>query len=165
MTEMLPSLRLLPAKSAFERRLSAGIATACLALTACVPASVLAVGAAGAKTEAAPEVTAVRSTISQPMPPRAVEVVIVWGFRLRPNIHDTRNITLNAGYNELVGRDVCITSTCGFVVVRDGTQWRATNVMAGTEAELIEMQQNMDRQDTTIVIVHPTGIRRSVPKF
>jgi hypothetical protein len=165
MTEMLPSLRLLPAKSTFERRLSAGVVSVCLALIAFVPASALAVGAAGAKTEAAPEVTAVRSTISQPMPPRAVEVVVVWGFRLRPNIHDTRNITLNAGYNELVGRDVCMTSICGFVVVREGARWRATNVMAGTEAELVEMQQNMDRQDTTIVIVHPTGTRRSVPKF
>jgi hypothetical protein len=165
MIELPPSIRLMSTKSTYERYVRAGVVSACLALATIVPSNVLAVGVAGAKTEAAPDTASGRGSVSQPMPPRAVEVVVVWGFRLRPNVHDTRIITLNAGYNELVGKDVCITSTCGFVVVREGARWRGTNVVAGTEAQLIEMQRDMDRDDTTIVIVHPTGTRRSVPKF
>ena len=103
--------------------------------------------------------------LTAPLPPRQIEVVVVWGFRLRSTEHDLRMQSVTSGYQELVEKPVCLTSLCGFVVVLDGTKWRATNVMAGSENELKEMKENMERAGTTLVIVHPSGVKRQVPEF
>jgi hypothetical protein len=96
---------------------------------------------------------------------RPVEVVVVWGFRLRSTIQDLRRDSLREGYGDLINKAVCLSSVCGFVVVPDGNRWRTSNVLSGTEAQLQELQRNMERDNTTLVIVHPTGQRRAVPDF
>ncbi len=101
----------------------------------------------------------------QPLPPPQVEVVIVWGFRLRSTEHDLRVQSITSGYRELVDKAACINAICGFVVVKVGAKWQATNVMVGSETELREIKENMEREGTTLVIVHPTGTKRSVPQF
>jgi hypothetical protein len=120
-----------------------------------------AVGVNGAASEAPADTMARRVA----EPPRSVEVVVVWGFRLRSTIHDARNPAFTAGYTELVGRQDCITKTCGFVLVREGNVWRASNTLAASENELLEKQRDMEREDTVLVIVHPNGTRRLVPRF
>jgi hypothetical protein len=121
--------------------------------------------AVGAKLENTAQTETPRRAIAPQPTPRAVEVVVVWGFRIRPTIHDSRIASLRSGYGELVRRDDCIVSICGFVMVREGTTWRATNVLAATEAELLEKYRDMEREETALVIVHPTGTRRQVPAF
>jgi hypothetical protein len=101
----------------------------------------------------------------QTHPSREVEIVVVWGFRLRSQVQEQRIISIRDGYSELITKDVCLDSICGFVVVEEGSKWRASNVLAGSEQELRDMQQNMERDGTTLVIVHPTGNRRQIPVF
>jgi hypothetical protein len=127
--------------------------------------SAVAVGANATKTEAAPERTSGGGALVAPMPERVVETVVVWGFRFRSTIHDTRGQSLNAGYNELFRKDACRQSVCGFLVVRDGNVWRASNALAATEDELLQRQRDLERGDTVLVIVHPTGSSRALPKF
>jgi hypothetical protein len=98
-------------------------------------------------------------------PQRDVEIVVVWGFRLRSVIEERRVSAIQSGYGELINKASCVTAICGFVVAPDGAKWRASNVLTGTEEELQELQRNMELDGTTLVIVHPTGARRSVPKF
>jgi hypothetical protein len=118
-----------------------------------------------AKTEATAEAAPGSSSTSQVFPQREVEIVVVWGFRLRSQVQDQRIVSIGDGYSELVKKDDCLNSICGFVVVQEGSKWRASNVLAGSEQELRDMQQNMEREGTTLVIVHPTGSRRQVPVF
>jgi hypothetical protein len=118
-----------------------------------------------AKTEATSEAAPGSTSTSQTSPPREVEVVVVWGFRLRSQFQEQRITSIRDGYGELVQKDVCLNSICGFVVVQEDSKWRASNVLAGSEQELRDMQQNMEREGTTLVIVHPTGSRRQVPVF
>jgi hypothetical protein len=120
--------------------------------------------AVGAKAEAATEAVSM-GVSGLPQPPRQVEVVVVWGFRLRSVIEKLRIESVKSGYRELIGKSECLTSVCGFVVAPDGNQWRASNVLSGTEDELRDRQRNMEREGTTLVIVHPTGVRRTVPNF
>lgn len=103
--------------------------------------------------------------ISQILPPHEVDVVVVWGFRLRPTEHDLRLQSLRSGYSELVEKAACLNELCGYVVVQSDGKWRATNVISGTERELRDMERNMEREGTTLVIVHPTGQKRSIPNF
>jgi hypothetical protein len=103
--------------------------------------------------------------LARDLPPRQVELVIVWGFRLRPTEHDLRMASVRSGYGELIDKAACTNSICGFVVVQDGAKWRNTNVIAGSEGELRDLQRNMEREGTTLVIVHPTGQKRAVPNF
>jgi hypothetical protein len=139
---------------------------ALILVTACGYASNAgAVGANANKTEAAPERTSGGGVIAAPMPERVVETVVVWGFRFRSTIHDTRSQSLTAGYNELSRKDSCRNSVCGFLVVRDGNVWRASNALAATEDELLQRQRDLERGDTILVIVHPTEGRRALPKF
>jgi hypothetical protein len=132
-------------------------------------ASVLFVGSAALAAEKAAEMprgqVLVNGSGTNVIPQRPVEIVVVWGFRLRSKVYERRVISLNEGYSELITKDVCLTKVCGFVVTQEGQQWRASNVMSGTESELRDMQQNMEREGTTLVIVHPTGSRREVPSF
>jgi hypothetical protein len=136
-----------------------------LALPLAFSSDARAVGVGAIKTEASAGVSPNRGGVAQPDQSRAVEVVVVWGFRLRGTMHDTRIASMRAGYGELIARDDCITTTCGFVMVKDGNVWRSSNILAATEAELIEKQHNMERDGTTLIIVHPNGSRRSVPSF
>jgi hypothetical protein len=117
------------------------------------------------KTEASAEATPNSGGTSQMRPSREVEVVVVWGFRLRSQVQEQRIVSIRDGYSELITKDVCLESICGFVVVQEDSKWRASNVLAGSEQELRDMQQNMEREGTTLVIVHPTGSRRQVPVF
>lgn len=103
--------------------------------------------------------------VSQASPVRELELVIVIGFRIRGTKYDSRIPSVVSGYTELVEKAECITSACGFVVVQDGTKWRATNVVSGSESELRDKAINMGREGTTLVIVHPSGIKRTVPQF
>jgi hypothetical protein len=136
---------------------------ACIALLASSLA--WAVGANGTKTEAPELASQGGGPIAQPMPERAVEVVIVWGFRFRSTIHPSRNPAFTAGYSELVGRNDCITSVCGFLLIQEGGVWRASNTLAASEQELLTRQREMERENTMLVIVHPNGTRRQVPRI
>jgi hypothetical protein len=104
-------------------------------------------------------------SLARDLPPRQVEIIIVWGFRLRTTEHDLRMASIRDGYGELVDKSACVTAVCGFVVVQDGAKWRNTNVIAASETELRDMQHNMEREGTTLVIVHPTGTKRTIPNF
>lgn len=105
-----------------------------------------------------------RETASQ-MPPRQTEVVIVWGFRLRTTQHPSRNPAIVSGYSELVEKADCQTKQCGFVITQQDGKWRASNVIAASEAELMTMQRNLEKEGTTLVVVNPTGTKRTVPSF
>lgn len=105
------------------------------------------------------------SPLAREIPQRQVEIVVVWGFRMRPSAYDLRRTSIRSGYSELIDKSDCVNAVCGFVVVQDGTKWRATNVISGSENELQEMHRNMERDGTTLVIVHPTGTKRQVPEF
>ncbi len=131
-------------------------------------APVYGAAAVGTKAETATEaVSAGLSTTLQsgPRPQREVDVIVVWGFRLRSAVQPTQSAALRSGYLELVDKVACIDAVCGFVVAPDGNRWRASNVLSGTEAELQERQRNMERDGATLVIVHPNGARRSIPTF
>ena len=96
---------------------------------------------------------------------RPADVVIVWGFRIRAKKFDERNPPLIEGYGELIKKAECQTNVCGYVVFHDGTKWRYTNILAGTEDKLRELQANLEYDRQTIVIVHPNGEKRTVPNF
>ncbi|CAN1553667.1 hypothetical protein MCERH10_02290 [Caulobacteraceae bacterium] len=96
---------------------------------------------------------------------RPADVVIVWGFRVRAKKFDERNPPLIDGYGELIKKAECQTNVCGYVVFHDGTKWRYTNILAGTEDKLRELQANLEYDRQTIVIVHPNGEKRTVPNF
>jgi hypothetical protein len=97
--------------------------------------------------------------------PHLVELVVVYGFRLRSTQHDMRVQSIREGYAELIGKPECLQSICGFVVLPDGAKWRSTNVLAGTESSLTQLKRDMEREGTTLVIVHPTGTKRTIPNF
>lgn len=96
---------------------------------------------------------------------RPADVVIVWGFRVRAKKFDERNPPLIEAYGELIKKAECQTNVCGYVVFHDGTKWRYTNILAGTEDKLRELQANLEYDRQTIVIVHPNGEKRTVPNF
>ena len=97
--------------------------------------------------------------------PSQIERVIVWGFRLRPSLLDLRRDATYQGYRELVAKDACITEICGFVVVLDGDKWRSSNVIVASEDELQRLHRNMEREGSSLVLVHPAGTRREVPNI
>lgn len=147
-----------------------GYARVGLAVMALVPMGANAAQKATTKTEANSEASRlvappVAPPVSQPMPPRQVEVVVVWGFRLRTTQHELRLQSIRSGYAELIEKAACINAICGYVVVQDGSKWRVTNVISGTERELQDMERNMEREGATLVIVHPTGQKRTIPNF
>lgn len=94
-----------------------------------------------------------------------VDVIIVWGFRVKSQLYEERSPPLREGYEALVKKPECETSVCGYVVFYDGKKWRSTNVLAGDEDRLKELQSELEYDRQTLVIVHPTGQRRTVPKF
>lgn len=96
---------------------------------------------------------------------RPVDVVIVWGFRVRAKMFDERNPPLVEGYGELIKKPECVTNVCGYVVFHDGTKWRYTNILAGDEDKLRELQGTLDYDRQTLVIVHPNGEKRTMPNF
>jgi len=96
---------------------------------------------------------------------RAVDVVVVWGFRVRAKMFDERRPPLVEGYGELIKKAECQTNVCGYVVFHDGTKWRYTNILAGDEDKLRELQASLEYDRQTIVIVHPNGEKRTVPNF
>ena len=96
---------------------------------------------------------------------RGVDVIFVRGFRIRRSLYDQRQIPLVQGYGELLRRPECQTNICGFVVFFDGSKWRLTNVQSGSEAELREMQQVLALRNTTLVLVHPSPLERTIPSF
>jgi hypothetical protein len=142
-----------------------GVARLCVAAAVFVSGPTFAAQKTVAKTEATAEATPSSGGASGMRLSREVEVVVVWGFRLRSQAQEQRIISIRDGYEELVQKDVCLSSICGFVVVQEDSKWRASNVLAGSEQELRDMQQNMEREGTTLVIVHPTGSRRQIPVF
>jgi hypothetical protein len=103
--------------------------------------------------------------LARDLPPRQVEVVVVWGFRFRPTEHDLRMSSVRSGYGELSEKAVCVTAICGFVVMQEGGKWKATNVVAASETQLRDMQSDLERTGTTLVIVHPNGTKRNIPNF
>jgi hypothetical protein len=109
--------------------------------------------------------TASAETTGPDMEGRKVDVVVVWGFRVRSQKYDERTPPLTAGYGDLVNKPECQTSVCGFVVFHDGEKWRYTNVLAGTESELRTLQGNLEYGRQTLVIVYPNGEKRTPPKF
>ncbi|CAN1534953.1 hypothetical protein MCEMIH15_01528 [Caulobacteraceae bacterium] len=96
---------------------------------------------------------------------RPVDVVVVWGFRVRAKMFDERRPPLVEGYGELIKKAECQTNVCGYVVFHDGTKWRYTNILAGDEDKLRELQASLEYDRQTIVIVHPNGEKRTVPNF
>jgi hypothetical protein len=96
---------------------------------------------------------------------RAVDVVVVWGFRVRAKMFDERRPPLVEGYGELIKKAECQTNVCGYVVFYDGIKWRYTNILAGDEDKLRELQASLEYDRQTIVIVHPNGEKRTVPNF
>jgi hypothetical protein len=118
------------------------------------------------KTEAAAETPGLNPMpVPQVAPPRTVDVVVVWGFRIRQTPYDMRLKSVRSGYAELIEKSACVRSLCGFVVVYDGTVWRSTNVISGTEDELKEMHRNLERDGSTLVIVYPNGEKRTIPAY
>jgi hypothetical protein len=154
-----------PLRTTFANKLGAALAV-CLAFTLLCGGKALA---------AQKNITKVGATAESPMPegpplardmlPREVELVVVWGFRIRSTEHDFRMASIRSGYSELIDKTVCTTAICGFVVLQDGAKWRATNVIATSESELRDMQRTLEREGTTLVIVHPTGSKRTIPSF
>lgn len=139
---------------------------ACVALMLAVSNGAWAAQKAAIKTGASAEAAVPEpSPLARDMPAREVELVVVWGFRLRQTEHDLRMASVRSGYAELVEKAACQTSVCGFVVVQDGRMWRSTNVIAATESELSERQRDMERAGSTLVIVYPTGVKRVIPTF
>lgn len=96
---------------------------------------------------------------------RAVDVVVVWGFRVRAKMFDERRPPLVEGYGELIKKAECQTNVCGYLVFYDGIKWRYTNILAGDEDKLRELQASLEYDRQTIVIVHPNGEKRTVPNF
>ena len=143
-----------------------GAVLASVALSLAIANSAWAAQKAAMKTGASAEAALPEpSPLARDMPAREVELVVVWGFRLRQTEHDLRMASVRSGYAELVEKAVCQTSVCGFVVVQDGSKWRATNVIAASESELSERQRDMERAGSTLVIVYPTGVKRVIPSF
>jgi hypothetical protein len=141
-----------------------GLAFACFAMASCLASSV-----AAQKVTVGAEVAEVVAASAEPSLPqtasiRELDLVIVIGFRLRSTAYDLRMQSVISGYSELVEKADCVTLICGFVV-QEGTKWRATNVVSGEESELRDKASNMEREGTTLVIVHPSGVKRVVPQF
>lgn len=135
-----------------------GVATASMAATGKATSATTKVGEA-----AESPAFGASSTVSAS--DRPVDVVIVWGFRVRAKKFDERNPPLIEGYGELIKKAECQTNVCGYVVFHDGTKWRYTNILAGDEDKLRELQANLEYDRQTIVIVHPNGEKRTVPNF
>jgi hypothetical protein len=156
-------------KSSINYRLGRRMIGLSLVLATCslplVRAHAATVGASNTKSEASTDSLQRPLSVSQPIVERPVEVVIVWGFRFRGTEHDRRAASLRAGYAELIKRDECVVNVCGFVIVQDGDVWRASNVLAASESDLMTRHKNLERENSALVIVHPTGSRRQVPEF
>jgi hypothetical protein len=155
-------------KSNRQRRkpiLAQATAAACLLLVSTFGGQVLAAQKAATKTTTELPTYDVPPLARNMPTERVAEVVIVWGFRWRPTEHDLRVASIRSGYGELIDKPACLTQVCGFVVAKEGDKWQATNVIAATEAQLADMQRAMERQGTTLVIVHPTGEKRRIPEF
>jgi hypothetical protein len=110
-------------------------------------------------------VSAQSATSSGVQPPRAIERIVVWGFRVRPELFDKRRPPLNAGYAAAVAKADCQTAICAFVVFHDGADWRVTSVLSGPEERLLEMRAQMQGDNTTFVMVHPPANRLKPPYF
>lgn len=141
------------------------IALACCTVTSCLASPVFAQNVTVGGEVAEVTVHGAPVSFPQASPIRELELVIVIGFRLRSTEHDLRMQSVISGYGELVEKADCVTMTCGFMVVQDGNKWRATNVVSGTESELRDKASNMEREGTTLVIVHAAGVKRTVPQF
>lgn len=135
-----------------------GLATTSLAATGKATSATTKVGEAA-------ESPAIGASSTVSASDRPADVVIVWGFRVRAKKFDERNPPLIEGYGELIKKAECQTNVCGYVVFHDGTKWRYTNILAGTEDKLRELQANLEYDRQTIVIVHPNGEKRTVPNF
>jgi hypothetical protein len=135
-----------------------GVATTSLAATGKATSATTKVGEAA-------ESPAIGASSTVSASDRPADVVIVWGFRVRAKKFDERNPPLTEGYGELIKKAECQTNVCGYVVFHDGTKWRYTNILAGTEDKLRELQANLEYDRQTIVIVHPNGEKRTVPNF
>ena len=135
-----------------------GLATTSLAATGKATSATTKVGEAA-------ESPAIGASSTVSASDRPADVVIVWGFRVRAKKFDERNPPLIEGYGELIKKAECQTNVCGYVVFHDGTKWRYTNILAGTEDKLRDLQANLDYDRQTIVIVHPNGEKRTVPNF
>lgn len=135
-----------------------GVATTCMAATGKATSATTKVGEAA-------ESPAIGASSTVSASDRPVDVVIVWGFRVRAKKFDERNPPLIEGYGELIKKAECQTNVCGYVVFHDGTKWRYTNILAGDEDKLRELQANLEYDRQTIVIVHPNGEKRTVPNF
>jgi len=136
-----------------------GAATSVSAATASKAAS------SATKSGEAAEVPAFGVSSSGPTSDRPVDVVIVWGFRVRAKLFDERRDPLMEGYGELIKKPECLTNVCGYVVFHDGTKWRYTNILSGEEDRLRELQGSLEYDRQTLVIVHPNGEKRTVPNF
>jgi hypothetical protein len=135
-----------------------GVATTSMAATGKATSATTKVGEAA-------ESPAIGASSTVSASDRPADVVIVWGFRVRAKKFDERNPPLIEGYGELIKKAECQTNVCGYVVFHDGTKWRYTNILAGDEDKLRELQANLEYDRQTIVIVHPNGEKRTVPNF
>jgi hypothetical protein len=120
---------------------------------------------ASAKQAAATNVPSQQTMSSGAITPRVVERVVVWGFRVRPDLFDRRRPALNAGYAAAVGKTDCETQACAFVVLHDGQGWRLTTVQAGPEERLLSMRDQIQGSESTFVIVYPPAGRLKPPYF
>lgn len=135
------------------------------AATTSVAATVNKAASTATKAGEAAEAPSTGASATSAASDRPVDVVIVWGFRVRAQMFDERNPPLIEGYGELIKKPECVTNVCGYVVFHDGTKWRYTNILAGDEARLRELQGNLEYDRQTLVIVHPNGEKRTVPNF
>lgn len=115
--------------------------------------------------ETAAEVPPTGASSTSSASDRPVDVVVVWGFRVRAQGFDERRPPLIAGYGELIKKPECQTNVCGYVVFYDGAKWRYTNILAGEEDNLRELQASLEYDRQTLVIVHPNGEKRTIPNF
>lgn len=148
--------------------ISASVLAAAMFGTATISIAATASSATTAATkagEAAAEMPATGASANNSVADRPVDVVIVWGFRVRAKVFDERRPPLVEGYGELIKKPECATKVCGYVVFHDGTKWRYTNILAGEEEQLRELQANLEYERQTLVIVHPNGEKRTVPNF
>jgi hypothetical protein len=86
-------------------------------------------------------------------------LVVVRGFRLDSKVFPERLPALHEGFGRSSLIPACDTGPCGFVVLPVTGGYRLTSVVSGSETELVELARDMERDNLSLVIVHPPASR------
>jgi hypothetical protein len=140
-----------------------------IGLLACACAAAPALARVG---PGSPETTRLRTAaggVVEPAPAAAPasreHLVTVWGFRVRNMPYDAKVQSMREGYGTLVGKQECAASACAFLTIRRDNKWYVTSVLAGPDADLQAMAQQVESPDITFVIVHPPAGRLKPPYY